>query len=112
MLSDGLPGQQLSEGVYVEKIGEYQGYSIVKTVDQRAIFRGHVVHAGYLSNYAYGYAIAAASWHKGMTDSGAFAAGLMNKEIKIPDSDKPYYHAGYEAFWKDHPDLKRRNVHK
>jgi hypothetical protein len=66
-----------------------------------------VVHAGYLSNYAYGYAVAAAKWFKGTTDSGAFIAGLMNKEIKILDLDKPYYHAGYEAFWADHPELKR-----
>jgi hypothetical protein len=106
----GLPGQQLPEGVYFEKIGEYQGYSIVKTVDQRAIYRGKVVHAGYLSNYAYGYAVAAGNWFKGTTDSGAFFAGLMNKEIKIPDLDKPYYHAGYEAFWADHPEYNRTKV--
>jgi hypothetical protein len=30
-----LPGQQLPEGLYVEKIGEYQGHSVVKTVGIR-----------------------------------------------------------------------------
>jgi hypothetical protein len=63
LLSDGLPGQQLPEGIYVEKIGEYQGHSVGKTLDQRALFRGQVVHAG----YAYGYAVAAGNWYKGMT---------------------------------------------
>lgn len=66
-----------------------------------------MVHAGYLSNYAYGYAIAAANSHKGMTDSGAFYAAEKGGEFKVIDSDRPYYHAGYEAFWEDYPEYDR-----
>jgi hypothetical protein len=101
----GLPGQQLPANGHVEAIGVYNGHPIVKTVDQRALFRGKVVHAGYLSNYAYGYAIGATNWHKGTTDAGAYYAAIP--KAKMPDKDALYFHAGYDAFWADHPELKR-----
>jgi hypothetical protein len=47
-----------------------------------------------------------------MTDTGAFFAAEKGGEIKILDSDKPYFHAGYEAFWKDHPEYDRILIHE
>jgi hypothetical protein len=80
---------------------------VVKTEDQRAIFRGKVVHAGYISNYAYGYAVAATNYYKSMADFGAFGAGEIDHKYTPDDKDMPYAHEGYEAFWADHPNLKR-----
>ena len=80
----------------------------VITTDQYAYFRGEVRRAGYLSNFAYGYAIAALDAPKGLSDAGAYYANSKSSgRIGDNPDDTQAMHDGYETYWRDYPQEKR-----
>ncbi|MGE0201428.1 MAG: hypothetical protein AB7P76_10725 [Candidatus Melainabacteria bacterium] len=96
----GLPGQMV---IFDTKEGRD-----IRTVDQYAIFRGAIRRSGYISNFAYGYGIAAAKSWKGLTETGSYFANLFSKgEFGDNPEDVKAMHDGYDAFWEDHRNLKR-----
>lgn len=77
----GLPGQmplRTNNGDFIRDPDE-----TLKTEDQYALYKGNVVRAGYLSNYAYGYAAQAA----GIPEEGTVALAQLVALKSFNDGD-------------------------
>jgi len=96
-----LPGQV--RGFNAEGRIAFNNNGDVITKDQYAIFNGKIVRAGYISNYVFGYAAAAAGLSKEETKGGAYwaAAGgnLLKGQLK---GDNPLDQQAMDDGWETH----------
>lgn len=108
-VNHGLPGQKIlrdpSTGTPILKDSK------VKTTDQYAIYKNQVVRAGFLSNYAYGYATAAAKLQIDEARSAVFVANVRAGIWQDNPADTQAINTGYYDYWKLHPHEKKpRNI--
>ena len=100
-----LPGQIAIKDIH----GNYlYKKNTVDTTDQYGLYNGQIVRAGHLSNYFYGYAIAASGSFKGLAETGAFYANLKGGQSGDNPDDTAAIKEGYEAYWGKHPGIKRQ----
>ncbi len=99
----GLPGQA---SLYDPRTRSYltDSNGVVLTIDEFAKFNEEVVKAGYISNYAYGYAVAAAKIPLHIAVGAAHGISLL-KGLKLdnPEDIKAMV-TGYLDYWETHED--------
>lgn len=108
-VNHGLPGQVVLRD---QKTGiplpDIQHPDKIATKDQYAYFRGTIRKAGYISNFAYGYAIGILGAHKGLSDMGAYYGNFVSSgQIGDNPDDIRAMHDGYDAYWIDYPKERR-----
>jgi hypothetical protein len=106
-VNHGLPGQVVSN---VEVITDRNGNVI--TTDEYAIYQGRIVRAGYLSNYAFGYACAAGKLSKEETFATAWGAGDIKMKLfdDLNTEDNRAIEDGYIDYWRKHSCERKPNT--
>ena len=101
-----LPGQ----AVIFDSNGDIQYKDgFVKTTDEFAIYNNKLVKAGYLSNYAYGYASAAGGLEKNEALTMAWLAGSKGEKpfSDLNEHDNNAIGNGYKKYWDTHKNKKK-----
>lgn len=89
-VNHGLPGQVI------------KSRTPLVTQDQYAIFRGDVVNSGYLSNFAFGYATAAAGFSKTEAILDAQGAAVFGGQDGDNPKDLEAIEDGWKSYWAEH----------
>ena len=88
-VNHGLPGQVLNEG------------------DQYAIYKAHIRRAGYISNYAFGFATAAAGYFDLEAFLLAQGAAIVGDNDGDSKEDLKAIQKGWKDYWEKYPNEKK-----
>jgi hypothetical protein len=101
-VNHGLPGQVLELNLHATEILK-DSSGKAKTRDQYALFKGEIRRAGYISNYAFGYGMAAVGYPVQFTELAGHGAAIAGGNDGDNPEDIKAMKEGWRAYWEESP---------